>query len=278
MSARVALLAALALCAAAPAAAQARTPVVQAHRGGSFVAGEATYPENTLPAFRASAKAGFVLELDTRVTADGVIVLHDDTLDRTTTCTGRAASMTLLEIRSCPSDFVGSPGSQLGARPRAGAAAPPLLADVLAMARRERARVNVELNDFDAEGRSADRVLDVIAGSGIAPRRLIVQSFFPSNLARAKVRLPRVARSSLALKAFGEGGIKAAQDAGSTWVSPEWPISRSYVRKAHARGLKVAPFTLDRARDVRRAARIGVDALLTDDPTMARRVLRQLAR
>ena len=34
------------------------TPQIQAHRGGSFVDGRATYPEATLPAFRASAKAG----------------------------------------------------------------------------------------------------------------------------------------------------------------------------------------------------------------------------
>ena len=50
----------------------------------------------------------------------------------------------------------------------------------------------------------------------------------------------------------------------------------AYVREAHAAGLKVVPFTLDRASEVRAAAKAGVDALITDDPVMAARVLKRL--
>jgi glycerophosphoryl diester phosphodiesterase len=263
----------LLLLAAVPGGAAAAVQV-QAHRGGAFVAGKATYAENTLPAFRAAARKGFVLEMDTRVTQDGVIVLHDASLDRTTPCAGPAKDMTLAAITACPSDIVGAPGSLLGYRRRAGGPAPPLLADVLAAAKSARATVSVELNDFDADGVAAGRVLDVIKAAGLPAKRVIVQSFFPPNLALAKQRLPGVELAVLTLKVGEANAIATAKDNGAKWVSPEWPVSKAFVRRAHAAGRKVVPYTLDRAKDIRAAKRAGVDALITDDPTMARRVLR----
>ena len=273
-AARLAALGTL-LLAVAPGAASA-APAIHAHRGGPFVAGKAAYPEETMPAFRAAARAGFVLELDTRVTRDGVVALHDATLDRTTTCAGPAAELTLAQIAKCPSDIVGSPGSTLGSRPKAGGAAPPRLATVLRLAKRTKARVNVELNDYNEA--AAGRVVDVIADAGLPRRRVIIQSFSPQMLAVAKRRLPRVERASLALKAFNEQALGIARTADSDWISPEWPVDRAYVRRANRAGLKVVPFTLNRASDVRAAARAKVDALITDDPTMARRTLRRMAR
>jgi glycerophosphoryl diester phosphodiesterase len=71
-------------------------PVI-AHRGASAEA-----PENTLPAFEAAVRRGAdAFELDVRLTADGApVVIHDDTLDRTTDRTGLVRSHTLAELRS----------------------------------------------------------------------------------------------------------------------------------------------------------------------------------
>jgi glycerophosphoryl diester phosphodiesterase len=268
------LAAAAGLLCAAPAAAAA-TPQIQAHRGGSFVAGKATYAENTLPAFRAAARRGFVLEMDTRVAQDGVVVLHDAAVDRTTACEGDVADMTLAALAGCPSDVAGSPGSLLGWRRTTKTTPVPLLAAVLAAAKSAKATVSIELNDFDPEGTAAGRVLDVIAAAGLPPRRVIVQSFFPPNLARARQRLPGVALAVLTLKVGNPNAIEAAKNAGAKWVSPEWPVDRAFVRRAHGEGLKVVPYTLNRRSAVRAAGRAGVDALITDDPTMARRALRR---
>lgn len=69
-----------------------------AHRGG-IVPGT---PENTLAAFRrAMADGAHVIEIDLRGTKDGaVIVMHDDTVDRTTNGHGRVADLTLAEVRA----------------------------------------------------------------------------------------------------------------------------------------------------------------------------------
>jgi glycerophosphoryl diester phosphodiesterase len=65
-------------------------PRAIAHRGGRGL-----WPENTLHAFRSAAALGVdVLEMDLRQTADGeIVVLHDDTVDRTTDGTGPVASL-----------------------------------------------------------------------------------------------------------------------------------------------------------------------------------------
>lgn len=69
---------------------------VAAHRGWSDV-----YPENTMEAFRAAVELGVdQLETDIRVTKDGKLVLiHDDTVDRTTNGTGLVREKSLEELR-----------------------------------------------------------------------------------------------------------------------------------------------------------------------------------
>ena len=90
------------------------SPYIHAHRGGPLktVGGELrpAFPENSIPAFRSAGKAGFVLEMDTRLTADGrAVVMHDASLKRTTTCTGLVSERTLAEIRSeCVIDIIGT--------------------------------------------------------------------------------------------------------------------------------------------------------------------------
>lgn len=258
---------------AAPAAAAAATPIVHAHRGGTFVNGTATYAENTLPAFQAAHARGFVVELDTRAVQDGAVALHDETLDRTTTCGGPAAEMTLAAVAACPSDTVGSPGSSLGSQPRPDGPPPPDLAAVLAWARDAGARLNLELNDRAPE--RVSRILDVVAASGYPARRLIVQSFYAGDLKTAKQRLPGVGLATLALRAFNVGALNAAKSVGAKWVSPEWPVAKAYVKAVHGAKRKAIPFTLNSRAAVRQAKRIGVDAVITDDPAMARRALRR---
>jgi glycerophosphoryl diester phosphodiesterase len=72
-------------------------PLVMAHQGG-----EELWPSNTMYAFeRAVALGVVVLEMDLHVTADGALVLiHDETVDRTTDGTGVVEQMTLAEVKA----------------------------------------------------------------------------------------------------------------------------------------------------------------------------------
>ncbi len=70
--------------------------IIIAHRGL-----DETYPENTLTAFKAALEKGMAIEIDVRGTKDDeLIVLHDETVDRTTDGEGRVDQMTLAEIKA----------------------------------------------------------------------------------------------------------------------------------------------------------------------------------
>ena len=83
-------------------------PIIIAHRGNNANS-EVKYPENTLIGFR-SAKETYgadAVELDFGLTKDGYVVLmHDNTVDRTTNGTGTVASLTLEEIKALTVDYV----------------------------------------------------------------------------------------------------------------------------------------------------------------------------
>jgi glycerophosphoryl diester phosphodiesterase len=82
------------------------------------VNGKPKYPEESLAAYRNAARNGFVLEVDAKLTEDGVpVALHDATLDRTTNCTGEVRTFTLAELGGCKTDVLGSPGSPLPTKP-----------------------------------------------------------------------------------------------------------------------------------------------------------------
>ncbi len=83
-------------------------PIIIAHRGNNANS-KMKYPENTLIGFR-SAKETYgadAVELDFGLTKDGYVVLmHDNTVDRTTNGTGKVSSLTLEEIKALTVDYV----------------------------------------------------------------------------------------------------------------------------------------------------------------------------
>jgi glycerophosphoryl diester phosphodiesterase len=265
--------------AAAPAVA---SPYVQAHRGGPIVNGKPRFGENTMPAFRDAAERGFVLELDVKLTGDGVpVVFHDATLDRATDCDGRIDERTYAELRDCRVDILGTEGNfrQLGPRDDRSVHV-PTLARVLELLRSTGAHANIEIKnqptdpDYDASDAFARAVSEAIASSGVPPSHLLVQSFWPPNLEVAEQLLPGAERSLLTLSSFNGSGPAAAQGNGYRWVSPQWPVDAAYIADAHMRGLEIVPFTLDNPADIDLATRAGVDALISNDPRLARRVVR----
>jgi glycerophosphoryl diester phosphodiesterase len=272
-------LAALVLAlAAAPAGA---APLVVAHRGGPYVDGVPTFPENTLPAFAQASDQGDVVEFDVKLTADGVpVVMHDATLERTTTCTGQVAQKTLAQLERCRASVLGVPEAGLPVRLVRDPSVPiPTLRDVLALAKRTGATIAPEIKnyatdpDYDPSPAFAQTVMRALAGSGLPPQRIVVQSFTLENLDVAKAELPSARTSLLALPSGADAAIGLAAERGFDWVSPQWPVDPSYVTAAHAAGRLVVPFTIDFADQIAAAGAAGVDAVITNDPTLARRTL-----
>src|SRR5215208_1608042 len=125
---------------AAPAA-QAAVPQIHAHRGGTFVKGKPAYGEESLAAYKRAARNAFVLEVDAKLSEDGVpVAIHDATLDRTTTCSGELRTFTLAELASCRIDFP------------AGRPAPMItIAKLLDYAKRSGSTVNLEIKNVPTD-------------------------------------------------------------------------------------------------------------------------------
>jgi len=287
----VAVLAAAVVAAALTPAVANASPYIHAHRGGALktVGGELrpAFPENSLPAFRNAAKHGFVLEMDTRMTSDGrAVIMHDASLKRTTNCTGLVSEHTLAEIRSdCEIDILGTDeiARHLGTASDKRAMVPTMI-QALGVAKRAGVGVNLEVNnyptdpDFDSTDGFAHKVGQQIKDSGYPPDDLILQSFLPGNLTpfQSDPYFDDVKYSFLTFQNVNSIAAAVAKSSGFDYISPQWPVSADLISDAHAQGLQVVPFTFNRAADVRAATKAGADALIANDPVMARKAAKSV--
>ena len=267
-------------CAALALPAGASATEIHAHRGGTLENGVAVTPENSMTAFQhAAADLGAdVIELDAKVTSDGVpVVMHDPTLDRTTDCAGQVRDRTAAQVLACRIDILGTDDSAV---PAPGSTElVPSLASVLTWARDAGVRLNLEIKnpptdpDFDPTPAFATAVLDALDASGIPKANVIVQSFWPVDLVYAKLR--GYTTSLLTQSALNEPGAVFATATGHEWVSPQWPPLDGplYVQLAHALGRKVVTWTLDSAQPIVDAEAAGVDGIITNDVVLAQQVL-----
>lgn len=242
-------------------------------------------PENSMPAFRQSAARGFVLEADVKLTSDKVpVIIHDDDLDRTTDCTGPVAAKTLAQLESCQIDVIGIDDKAIslpaGDKRRT---AIPTLAELLALLRKTGARANIEIknlptdNDWDPTLAYAETIANQIKNSGVPASQMIIQSFLMANLTRFKSIDPDPQTSYLTVNLVNATAINAARTNGIDWVSPQWPVDQDFVSDAHHAGLQVVPWTVDDAAGVKEATALGVDAVITNDPMMARVNVKKVA-
>jgi glycerophosphoryl diester phosphodiesterase len=253
---------------------------LHAHRGGGLDNGVPIAYENSLSAFKgAPGRGADVVELDVHVSNDGVpFVMHDGTLDRTTDCSGPVADHAAAEIDACHIDRLGTtevftdiPGSTEPV---------PRLAAVLSWAKDAGVRLNVEINHYPTEPSYdpgpgfVNAELDAVDASGIPKSQILLQSFLPANLDPARQRGYRTAL--ITFSGANDQALSLAQKGGYEVLEPEWPVkdAKAFVKRAHAAGRQVIPYTLDKRAEVVAAASAGVDGVITDDVRVARAGLR----
>lgn len=227
-----------------------------AHRGAS-----ARYPENTLRAFAAAVEAGAdMCEFDVRMTLDGeVIVIHDDTVNRTTDGRGEVARMSLAAVKRLDA------GARFGAEFR-GEPIPTL--DEVAAALAGRCAMDVELKARGLELRVCE----------ILRRRGALETAVVSSFEWDQLRIVAAAEPGLRLALLAEeepGAMLAAAAAMRVYaVAPRFNLVRPELcAEAHRRGLKVLAWTVDDEPAMRRFIAEGVDGVMTNHPERLRAVL-----
>ena len=254
---------------------QQRKTLVIAHAGG-----EGLGPANTLEAMRLSRAAGAdVNDADVHLTKDGVLVaIHDDTVDATTDGTGLVIDKTLAELRKLDagSHFKDSAG---GFPFRGKGVTIPTIEDVLT----QFPGVLTSLEFKDNSGPAPQIMCDLLRKTGRASS-VYMSSDTDPPIEEFKKLCPEVTTTVTdAMVPI----MLAAEKSGATWCSPvpigQPPYSadprptRESLKWSHDHGLANFTWTIDDPATLRYLAGIGMDAIYTRFPDVARKIVDEVA-
>ncbi|OJJ22225.1 hypothetical protein BKI52_08050 [marine bacterium AO1-C] len=245
-----------------------------AHRGAS---GQA--PENTLAAVKlAMDQKADMIEIDVFLTKDGhLVVLHDETVDRTTNGQGLIEAMTLEEARKLDA------GSWFSSKYQ-GEKIPTL--DKVMQVVKGKTQLLIEIKK---SGRNiTQKVVDLVKAHK-AHKWCVVQSFDPKVAVRLREINAPLERHQLVLgnfplflpyhynKKLSKGKItqyKQADAINSMYLF----TTKSIIDRIHRQKQKVFVWTVNQPKDMRKLLQMGVDGLITDFPIKAREVKNNLAK
>ncbi|MEX2458330.1 MAG: glycerophosphodiester phosphodiesterase [Actinomycetota bacterium] len=247
----------------------AEYPLVVAHRGES-----ADHPENTLVAFEAAIAAGADgVELDVRLTADGVaVVLHDAETGVVTDGSGPVSGMRLGELK----------------RLRVRGEEVPTLDEALGVLS-GRATADLEIknlpgeDDFDSP---REAVVEAVAASlervGFEGP-VLVSSFNWLSIERARELLPEALTGFLTIGAIDpRAALVYARSRGHDYVLPHaealLAAGEAFVVEVHRAGLRVGTWTVDEEDRLATLFGWGVDAVATNVPALGVKVRQGLVR
>ncbi|AEC01515.1 glycerophosphoryl diester phosphodiesterase [Parasphaerochaeta coccoides DSM 17374] len=254
-------------------------PVIVAHRGDSH-----NYPENTLEAFASAVAMGVdVIETDIHLSKDGVpVIWHDPTLDRNTNGTGSVEKHDLAELKELDAgySFTKDGGNTYPFREKGIRLA--TLEEALEASPSQRFNVDLKSNNIAIVRAFVDVVRKLHA-----QKRVIAASFRLENLKAVRMIAPEIQTSvttSEVLKLLIRQKLHLLPRSFPRRIIFQVPVSQglitvitpSFVRDMHERGAIIQVWTINAKAEMRRLLDMGVDSVMTDDPTALIEVVREI--
>lgn len=232
---------------------------VIAHRGASAHA-----PENTLAAFRRARELGARwVELDVSLSADGVpVIVHDDTLDRTTALAGPVRSATVAQLAAADAgswfhpDFAGEPV--------------PTLAAALALFAEIGLSVNVEIKPVAtaAERIGLCEAVRAVLGTRPSGVDVVISSFDPESLVLMRA-LCGPEPLALLLEDLPRNWPRLVEKTGASAVHLNVALlTEDVLAQMKAAGLMLRVWTCNDPLRLEPFWPLGLDAVITDDPSL----------
>ncbi|MCA1726093.1 MAG: glycerophosphodiester phosphodiesterase [Actinobacteria bacterium] len=285
----------------------ARRILNMAHQGGEDEA-----PSDTLFALKSSIRKGAdMLELDVHATSDGeIVVLHDDTVDRTTNAAGRVDGLTLADIKELDAAYWFSAGCGTchdkpaksyvyrglanGQRrfPRALARQGYRRNDFTIPSLREvlrafpRVPINIEIKNTAPFTDPYEETLADLLAEFHRSDDIIVVSFLDYATEAFKVYAPEVPTATgtvetALFKLSSEGSLPGSPN--PRYVALQVPmvfngievVTQEFIEDAHTNGLAVHVWTVDDRPTMELLIDWGVDGIMTSRPTLLERLLRE---
>ncbi len=226
-----------------------------AHRGAGKLA-----PENTLAAFRLGAQYGYrAFECDVKLSRDGVpFLLHDDTLDRTSSGHGDAGAQAWSELAQLDAgswhsrSFAGEPLASFAA--------------IAAFCLRNGHALNIEIKPSPQRQRETGQAVAreaarLWAGQAVPP---LLSSFEVESLEGAQTGAAQLPRALL-LDTLWPGWFERAQALACVAVVANYRLfDRAMVDRLHAAGLRAMAYTVNDETAAQQLLSFGLDGLITD--------------
>lgn len=236
---------------------------VYAHRGS-----RGTHPENTMSAFIEAERVGADgIEFDVHLTKDGeLVIIHDETLNRTTTLTGFVKDYTAAELRKADAGVKFSPAFS-GERI-------PFLSEVFEWASANKLIMNVELkNDKLHYPAMEQKVISLIRHYHLESR-IVLSSFNHSSIAEVKRLAPDIERALL-FEGLPDDILNILSKKKEAGFHPDAPsLTKELNKQAQDLGYVVRPWVANSKEQILRIAEFGVDVIITDFPETAIDILK----
>ncbi|MCX7968090.1 MAG: glycerophosphodiester phosphodiesterase family protein [Armatimonadetes bacterium] len=234
-----------------------------AHRGFS-----GRYPENTLRSFSEALKLPVdAIELDVRRTKDGVlVVIHDETVDRTTNGKGKVRDLTWSEIQKL--DAGSWKGSEFAGERI------PKLEEALELVGGQKV-VFLEIKETDTTEQVVETLRRLNAFSWVK-----IGSFQPQAIAMAKKLAPEISSSLIGSARVGANDetftafVEEALRSGANSITVNYAgLTSERIRYCHQRCIFVGTWTVNDAEIAKRMIEMGVDAIASDFPDIVLTIL-----
>ncbi|HSY16684.1 MAG TPA: glycerophosphodiester phosphodiesterase family protein [Candidatus Acidoferrales bacterium] len=208
-------------------------------------------PENTVRSVRRALELGAEgVEVDVHFVDGQLVVIHDDTLDRTTNGHGRVAIKSFEYLRSLDAGL----GERI-----------PTLAEIFDAVDR-RAVINVELKGPHTAAPVAALIGDYVDRRGWSIDDFLVSSFDHARLGEIKRLRPEI-RTGALIEKVPRGLAQFAEVLGAWSVhASKRCVTPELVADAHHRGLKVFVYTVNEPEEIARMRALGVDGVFSDFP------------
>lgn len=238
--------------------------MIFAHRGFSGY-----YPENTMLAFQKTAEESLAdgIELDIQMTKDGeLVIMHDETLDRTTNGSGYLKDYTLEELKTL------SVGVNVkGFFPRQTI---PTLREYFTWLKTTKLITNIELKTSVFEYKGIEEKLIAMVHEFGLEEQIWYSSFNHYTIAKVKELMPE-AKCGLLMDTWlmNVGSYAASQNAATVNACSWFCCKEGVAEDLHAHGIKLQAWTPNYADLMKKLVDCGTDVLITNFPDIASKVI-----
>jgi glycerophosphoryl diester phosphodiesterase len=257
--------------------------LVLAHQGG-----DGEWPSNTMLAFQNAADLGVdVLEMDVHMSSDGeIVVIHDDTVDRTTDGSGEVSAMSLAELQALDAGY---DWPMVEGHPDLGTENHPYRGQGVTIPSLEEIFIAIPDYPMSIEIKqdtpSMAEPLCALIREYEREEWVIIPSFSQKAMSEFRAACPEVATMGVESEVRLYFILNTAMISG-TWqpstqafAVPEYfgdlhVLTPSFVANSKEHNVRVYPWTINTEEEMRRMIDLGVDGLITDYPSLAMEIIK----